>query len=83
MQNRTMYVLTVALAGIFATGCINTTKELTVEQDGSGTIVDTSYLSAAAVAMMESMGKQAGASGPKLLDEGKFKKQAKIGRAHV
>jgi hypothetical protein len=71
-----MCVLTVILAGGFATGCINTTKELTVEQDGSGTIVDTSYLSAAAVAMMKSMGKQAGGKGAKLLDEKKFKAQA-------
>ena len=76
MKVKAGVVFGAVLAVFVGGGCMQSTKEILVKKDGSGTITETSYLGEAAMAMMAQMGAQAGAAGPKLLDVEKFKREA-------
>jgi len=75
-------VIVAMLAGVLAvTGCVDTTTVVELNADGSGRIVETAYMSAAALGMMGGMmagmggegGAQATVTDNPMMDEGKAK----------
>jgi hypothetical protein len=74
MRKEWLLSLTV-VALLAASGCMEMTTEVEVQQDGSGTITETMYMSQQMMAMMSGMGGEQG--GPKLVDRAKLEARAK------